>query len=900
MSSSLAPGVVISRYRIIEPLGKGGMGEVYKAWDATLERTIALKILPPELIRNPDRVRRFVQEAKSASSLNHPHIVTIYDVGDARLPLGGNETSDIQYIAMELIEGETLRRGIAEGADLRSLVGWLAQASDGVAKAHAAGIVHRDLKPDNIMISRDGFAKVLDFGLAKLVERNDPAAAPNDKTEVRKDDSEGMLVGTIGYMSPEQVLGRTVDHRSDIFSFGAILYEAATRKKPFAADSSVDVMHKIVHEKPEPIDKFNSSAPAELRRVIRRCLAKEPDARYHSMKDLAIELRELFDEWDELSTTSDPRSSSDAHERSTVIMPLGKAPRRPMLPVLLALAVLLLAVGGFFAWRKFAKPAAPQFRLDTLKITRLTNNGNVVVAAISPDGKYLAHETRDGAAGNFALSLEQIATGSNVAVVAPQPSQIVGFSFSPDSNYLYYAARENNLSEYNWLYAVPTLGGTARKVLYDIDSGVTFSPDGKRLAAFRGRPQANEGDLVLANADGSGERTLATAAGDERLDYVTPAWSPDGKQIAAFIASTRGGTHGELTLFDAATGKRQRLGAQTWYAWTDKVVWAPDGSGLYLTASLTPTGGLANQIWFVSVPSATATRVFTDTNFYSTIAITADGRTMVSVQMNVTGNVARSKPDGTEAVVLTSPDQIVQSVGAAGDRIVYGAYANDTGNLWLLDGKGGKQQLTTAGHSQLPDASRDGKTVAYRCWRANTWKPCVLNVDTGAERAIDGISNFTPVAITPDGRGLFYRDEKSDMVFVPLGGGPRKSFAHNAGSVAVSRDGTRVAIGVIENVGGKEHPRLLVMNLASGAILTKLDWFLERRFRWMPGDAGIAYFSSVTPRDVYVQPLDGGPPKQLTHYDSGDVFDFDFLPDGQLVVARGEFRHNAVMITDFK
>jgi Tol biopolymer transport system component len=876
------------------------MGEVYKAWDPTLERAIALKILPPELVRNPDRVRRFVQEAKSASSLNHPHIVTIHDVGEARLPLGDGEGSDIQYIAMELIDGETLRRKINEGADLRSLVGWLAQASDGIAKAHAAGIIHRDLKPDNIMISRDGFAKVLDFGLAKLIERSDPVAAPNDKTDVRKDDSEGMLVGTIGYMSPEQILGRPVDHRSDIFSFGAILYEAAARRKPFAADSNVDVMHKIVHDKPEPVDKFNGAAPAELRRVIRRCLAKEPDARYHSMKDLSIELRELFDEWDELSTTSDPRASSDAHERSTVIMPLAKAPRRSFLPVALAVALLVLAAGAFIAWRKFAKPAAPQFRLDTLKITRLTNDGNVVLAAISPDGKYLAFETRDGATGNFALSLEQIATGSKVAVVAPQPSQIVGFAFSPDSNYLYYAAREHSLSEYNWLYSVPTLGGTARRVLYDIDSGVTFSPDGKRFAAFRGIPQKNEGDLIVANVDGSGERVLASAAGTERLDYVTPAWSPDGKQIAGFIASNRGGTHGELTLFDAGTGKRERLGAQVWYAWTDKIVWAPDGSGIYLTASLTPTGGLANQIWFVSVPSAVATRVFTDTNFYSTIAITADGRTMVSVQMNVTGDVARSKPDGTGAAVLTSADQIVQSVGAAGDRIVYGAYANDTGNLWLLDGKGGKQQLTTAGHSQLPDASRDGKTIAYRCWRSNTWKPCVLNLDSGAEKAFEGVSNFTPVAITPDGSAIFYRDEKSDMIFAPVAGGPSKVLAHDTGSAAVSRDGTRVAIGVIENAGGKEHPRLLIMDLASGSILKKLDWFSERRFRWMPSDAGIAYFSSVTPRDLYVQPLDGSAPKQLTHYDSGDIFDFDFMPDGQLVVARGEVRNNAVMITDFK
>jgi Tol biopolymer transport system component len=201
----------------------------------------------------------------------------------------------------------------------------------------------------------------------------------------------------------------------------------------------------------------------------------------------------------------------------------------------------------------------------------------------------------------------------------------------------------------------------------------------------------------------------------------------------------------------------------------------------------------------------------------------------------------------------------------------------------------------------LPDASRDGKTIAYRCWRNNTWKPCVLNVDSGTERTIEGVSNFTPaVAITPDGHAILYRDEKSDMIFAPLDGGPPKVLAHDSGSVAVSRDGTRVAIGVIQNAGGKEHPRLLIIDLASGSILKTLEWFQERRFRWMPSDAGVAYFSSVTPRDLFVQPLDGSAPKQLTHYDSGDIFDFDFLPDGRLVVARGEVRNNAVMITDFK
>ena len=304
---TLRPEDEISHYRIVSPLGAGGMGEVYLAQDRTLERRVALKILPPELVRSEDRVRRFVLEAKSASSLSHPNIVTIYEIGQDPVRSPGAPDSDpVHYISMELVSGKTLAALIHEDkTDLRTLLGYLAQAAEGLSKAHAAGIVHRDLKPGNIMVSADGFTKVLDFGLAKLTEKREGAADISEAPTLAADGSAvGSVVGTAGYMSPEQVAGRAVDHRSDIFSFGCILYEAATRRKPFAAETGIETMHKILNEKPVPVEEINDKVPAELRRLIRRCLAKSPDQRVQSIKDLAIELREIVEEYDTLSASA--------------------------------------------------------------------------------------------------------------------------------------------------------------------------------------------------------------------------------------------------------------------------------------------------------------------------------------------------------------------------------------------------------------------------------------------------------------------------------------------------------------------------------------------------------------------------------------------------------------------
>ena len=268
------------------------MGEVYKARDITLDRDVALKTLSPEFLTNVDRVRRFMQEARSASALNHPHIVTIYEIGQVAVPAAqaggapGDPDVTFHYIAMEFIDGQTLRQMIARGTDVRRLLEVMSQVCDGLAKAHGAGIVHRDLKPDNIMVTTDGYAKIVDFGLAKLTEK----ATQQRGVETT---AEGVVMGTAAYMSPEQVQGLDIDHRSDIFSLGSILYEAMTQRRPFASDSSIDTMHRIVFAEPQPLAMFLPLAPPEIQAVLDGCLAKSPDARYQSTRDMANDLREV-------------------------------------------------------------------------------------------------------------------------------------------------------------------------------------------------------------------------------------------------------------------------------------------------------------------------------------------------------------------------------------------------------------------------------------------------------------------------------------------------------------------------------------------------------------------------------------------------------------------------------
>jgi serine/threonine-protein kinase len=310
---TLAPQTQLGRYEIRSLIGAGGMGEVYLAQDTSLNRKVALKVLPADVASNQDRMRRFKQEATSAASLNHPNIAHIYEIG---------QSGDLNFIAMEYVDGTTLRDQIhKQHEDLSKLLRTLQHVAEGLAKAHDAGIVHRDLKPDNIMITSDGHAKVLDFGLAKLIEpqtTTSSVSSSEDPTILQSHSTPGLILGTMGYMSPEQAQGKTkeIDHRSDIFSFGCILFETITGQRPFAGKDHIEVLNKLIREPAPSLSAFNPNAPADLQRIVRRCLAKDPDQRYQNIKDVAIELKEVRRELQDVESTVPPVSSASSEAQT--------------------------------------------------------------------------------------------------------------------------------------------------------------------------------------------------------------------------------------------------------------------------------------------------------------------------------------------------------------------------------------------------------------------------------------------------------------------------------------------------------------------------------------------------------------------------------------------------------
>jgi len=381
MGAQLPAGTKLGRYEIRSKIGEGGMGEVYQAEDTQLHRKVALKVLPIEVASNQDRMRRFKQEATAAAALNHPNIAHVYEIG---------ETNGVNFIAMEFIDGVTLRELIHEKqTELRKLLRYLQHAAEGLAKAHAAGIVHRDLKPDNIMVTREGHAKVLDFGLAKLIEqRRDPERISSEvATQVMPQQSTpGSVMGTIGYMSPEQAQGNTtqIDQRSDVFSLGCIVFEAVTGQRPFEGESAIKSLHKIVYEEPPLVTSLNPSAPTELQRIVTRCLAKDPDERYQTIKDVAIELKYVRRETAKLGVPASAGSVADSEtpnisegsvsstQLSGAEYLVGGIKRHKIALGLVVIALVAGAIALWFFWRARTSEVA----IESIAVLPFANANN--------------------------------------------------------------------------------------------------------------------------------------------------------------------------------------------------------------------------------------------------------------------------------------------------------------------------------------------------------------------------------------------------------------------------------------------------------------------------------------------------------------------------------------------
>src|SRR5688572_8346128 len=490
------------------------MGEVYHAIDDRLERSVALKILSDQLTRSEIAVQRFVQEAHSASGLNHPNIVTVFDIGRAEAMVD-EKPRVIHYIAMEMIDGETLRSLVTRNAlSLRQRVDILSQIAAGLAKAHAAGIVHRDLKPDNVMVTSDGYAKVLDFGLAKLMEKD---RVPEGSTSPQLTQV-GTVIGTIGYMAPEQVEHRAIDYRADIFAFGCVAYHALTGKGPFDRGSLIDTLHAIVHAEPEKLADIVPDAPAALIEIIEQCLAKSPDARPQLTRDVAMQLQEI-------ARATDPSS--------LLTLPSGR--RRSFVPAVVVAAVLI-TVFSVIALALKRQPSQTPF--DQMRITRAVSSGRSTVAAISPDGKYLAHSVDDG--GKQSLWIRQIASGTDIQIVPLADVHFVGCAFSPDSNYLYYVSADNP-TDRGTVHVVPVIGGTPRLIVDDLHARIAMSPAGDRFAYVRTDRAASRSVLATRHVDCGAARIVS----EKKLPdtFTAVAWSPDGSPLAFTLVTFGGGHH---------------------------------------------------------------------------------------------------------------------------------------------------------------------------------------------------------------------------------------------------------------------------------------------------------------------------------------------------------------------
>ena len=879
---ALPPGTKLGPYAIESALGSGGMGEVYRAQDTRLHRVVAVKTLSERLESSPQAIQRFEREARAAASLNHPNICTIYDVG-----------TDPPFIAMELLEGETLQRRLARGPlEIPEAVDVSLALVDALDAAHSQGLLHRDIKPANIFITARG-PKILDFGLAKAVRAAAAVAATEKDTRPPESTitDEGTAPGTVAYMSPEQLRGRPLDARSDLFSLGLVMYEMVTGQSAFTGETGAVIAAAILQERPVIPRHIREDIPARFEDIILKAIEKDPRDRAQTAAELRADLRRLKRELEtgelaaQRTTASRPATRSAASASSQAGAPFG---RRWLTATTIVLVLIAVAGAAYVFWPRDSAPRAASSLLQDVQVSQVTVTGNAWRPALSPDGKYVVYVRRDGAGRS--LRLRQLGTDRDVelAVSTDLADRIQAATVTPDGSFVDFI---RGSTDQTTLWRVPFLGGTAKRLLDGAGSPIGWSADGRQFAFVRATLNGPTA-VVVANADGSNERTLATRvlpAGFSSFNsrstpsaqgaVIPPAWSPDGKTLAITGYESRAGVlQRDAVFIDVATGAQRSVPLRD-ESTADAIAWLDDG---HLVLTMEGRNDAVSQLWVLSYPNMEWSRLTNDLTNYASLSVSADRQNLAVARWESRVAISALERPGEARDLVPAGPFVGPDFTWAGERLLYNLLSpvDNVPVLWARrPGDASPQELISNAYS--PAATPDGQTIVFI--RVDGGRRGIWRADGEGRGAVEvGTTIGNPVSVTPDGKHVVYLSNDSGVQAAWKlnvdGGKPTQLTRDYALWPWVSPDGKSLAF---ITLGEKKEQLLAICPLA--------DCSSRRYFpvatrpeavRWMPDNRGVAY---AIRSNVWVQRLDGSAPYNLTRFPEDDhvIEDFKWAPDGK-------------------